>query len=325
MKRDQSGKLMNHKDLLCPICQDPGSKSASARVTLGPEDHFDLLRCMACGTRFFHPLPTDRQLSAFYAAEYYTFDRENEEGKGRCFAHWLSRLQTTGKFLDVGCATGFMLNGISQDSVWELYGCELSPEASAFARDQLGLHVSTGQLVDASYPDRYFDVVQVNNVLEHVLDPAGLLREIHRILKPQGRVLLNVPNGANDVLPIEVFWRTEHLPAHSKDGHLFFFPAVALRHLFKQTGFCIQRQKTYSLKRGLRNLGWLPPKRDWKTAYFPRRTRNARAGILPPPGHRRKPSWYHAFRYYTGHWKAIPGLHAFGLDFSFLLRLAENE
>jgi SAM-dependent methyltransferase len=325
MKRSQDGNLMNNRDLLCPICQDPGSKSAVARVTLGPEDQFDLRYCAACGTRFFHPLPTDRQLSAFYAAEYYTFDRENEEGKGRCFAHWLSRLQPAGRFLDVGCATGFMLNGVHQKSAWEVYGCELSPEASAFARDQLGLRVSTGQLVAAAYPYSYFDVIQVNNVLEHVLDPVGLLREIHRILKPQGRLLLNIPNGANDVLPLEAFWRAEHLPAHSKDGHLFFIPAAALRNLFKQTGFFIQRQKTYGLKRGLRNLGWLPPKRDWKTAYSPRRSRNTSAGILPLPGQHPKPAWYHAFRYYTGHWKAIPGLHAFGLDFSFLLRSVKRE
>lgn len=305
---------------VCPICQDPGIKNTAARVALSPDDDFDLLRCACCGTWFFHPLPSAKQLAGFYRADYYTFDRESEEGKGRCFARWLSRRQPTGRFLDVGCATGFVLSGIRQKSAWEVFGCELSPGASAYAREQLGLQVTTGQLADAAYARGFFDVIQVNNVLEHVLDPVGLLREIHRILKPAGRLLLNVPNGANDVLPLLAFWESEQHPPRSKDGHLFFFTARTLETLFRQTGFRIQRQKTYSLKRGLRNLGWLPPKSDWKAAYALRLESKPRSRTLHPPEPRRKPFWYHAFRYYTGHMKSIPGLHSFGLDFSFVLR-----
>lgn len=307
-------------NLLCPIFQHPGSKTLAAKVSLGLEAQFDLLRCPVCEMRFFHPLPSERQLSAFYSASYYTFDQASEEGKGRCFARRLSRWQTRGAFLDVGCATGFMLNGIRKNSAWEVCGCELSPAASAFARDRLGLRVFTGQLTAAAYPDNHFDVVQVNNVLEHVVDPVGLLAEIHRVLRPRGRLLLNVPNGVNDARPMEVFWRTEDLPAYSKDGHLFFFSSRSLRALFARTGFKVQRQKTYSLKRGLRNLGWLPPKRGWKAAYFPRELPQPDCGVVQPPISRPKPSWYYAFRYYTGHFKAFPGLHAFGMDYSFLLR-----
>ena len=73
---------------------------------------------------------------------------------------------------------------------------EFSPEAVAYARGELGLDVLAGDLQDAGYPDEFFDYVHVNNVLEHVLDPVGLLTECRRILKPGGRFHLAVPTGS---------------------------------------------------------------------------------------------------------------------------------
>ncbi|MEW6515922.1 MAG: class I SAM-dependent methyltransferase [candidate division FCPU426 bacterium] len=311
---------MTENNIPCPVCASASPKTVSARVQLRPNDQFNLLLCVECASWFFHPLPSGRQLADFYAADYYSFDRDQEEGKGRCFAARLSRQKPTGTFLDVGCATGFMLNGIRRHSSWEVYGCEFSPAASAFARDTLGLQVATGQLADAAYPDAFFDVVQVNNVLEHVLDPAGLLVEIHRILKPEGRLLLNVPNGSNDVLPILDFWRTEGIPPYGKDGHLYFLSARGLRRLFERTFFRVERQRTHGIKRGLRHLKWLPPKPGWKTAYQPRQACPRNQTAIPQTSHRARPSWYYDFRFWYGHLRSLPGLWPFGLDFSFELK-----
>ena len=305
----------------CPVCSDEKEKRFLCKVNLVYGTTYDLVECKECGVIFFFPLPTVAELALFYSASYYNMDRYREEGKGMAFAQHLKRWKTSGKFLDVGCATGFFINGIKKHSAWEVHGTDFGESAVRFAREMLHLDVQQGNLVDIHFPDASFDYVHVNNVLEHVLDPVTLLTECRRIIKPDGVFFLSVPNGFNDSLDLIDFYRMEHLPARSKNGHIFFFRDRTLLKLFDDIGFVVGKKKTYSLKRGMRSIGYLPRKSDWKTDLTPR----ASAEILASPevsipvqkgGHS---NFYYKFRFIQGELQKIPGLHKFGLDFLFIL------
>ncbi|HTR80427.1 MAG TPA: class I SAM-dependent methyltransferase [Bacteroidota bacterium] len=306
----------------CPLCADPAEKKALCKVNLIYNTQFDLAECNGCGVVYFDPMPSSAQLAAFYSASYYDFDRGREEGKGMAFAQRLKRWKTNGRFIDVGCATGFFLNGIKNNSQWEVYGTDFGESAVRYAHDVLHLNVVQGDLADARFPDAYFDYVHVNNVLEHVLDPLSLLKECRRIIKPDGVFFLSVPNGYNDSLDLIEFARLEHKPARSKNGHIFFFPARTLLKLFDQFNFIVEKRKTYSLKRGMRSSGLLPRKRDWKTDYFPHKTPKAQTSsdVHIPEQKKRHSDLYYRYRFIQGNLQMIPGLHDFGLDFLFILR-----
>ena len=117
----------------------------------------------------------------------------------------LDAVDSDGDFLDVGCATGFFLNGIKMHSAWEVYGTDFGEDAVRVAREGLGLDVRLGELSDIGFDDAFFDYIHVNNVLEHVRDPVVLLRECRRIIKPDGKLFLSVPNGRNDSLDLIAF------------------------------------------------------------------------------------------------------------------------
>ncbi|HTX19517.1 MAG TPA: class I SAM-dependent methyltransferase [Bacteroidota bacterium] len=306
----------------CPICSDRSVKKSLCKVSLTFGTEFDLVECGTCGVIYFDPMPTEAQLAEFYSASYYDFDRGREEGKGMAFAHRLKKWKKKGRFVDVGCATGFFINGIRNNSEWEVYGTDFGESAIRYARDVLKLNVVQGDLADARFPDAFFDYVHVNNVLEHVLDPLSLLRECRRIIKPDGVFFLSVPNGYNDSLDLIDFFRAEHVPARSKNGHIFFFRAKTLQRLFETFGFAVEKQKTYSMKRGLRSYGILPRKRDWKTDYFPRTKAPAEASseVRVPDQKRKHSSLYYHYRFLQGNLQMIPGLYDFGLDFLFILR-----
>jgi len=306
----------------CPICNDRSEKKFLCNVTLVFGTEFDLVECGKCGVIYFSPMPTQRQLSEFYSATYYDFDRGREEGKGMAFAHSLKRWKRHGRFIDVGCATGFFINGIRNNSQWEVCGTDFGESAVRYARDVLKLNVVQGDLADAHFPDAHFDYVHVNNVLEHVLDPLSLLQECRRIIKPDGIFFLSVPNGYNDSLDLREFSRVEHRPARSKNGHIFFFRAETLHTLFDRYGFTVEKKRTYSLKRGMRSFGLLPRKRDWKTDYFPRETppESSPSEVRIPEQKRKHSDLYYRYRFLQGNLQMIPGLHEFGLDFYFLLR-----
>jgi 2-polyprenyl-3-methyl-5-hydroxy-6-metoxy-1,4-benzoquinol methylase len=102
-------------------------------------------------------------------------------------------------FLDVGCGLGYFVYA-AQKANWEAYGVEIDRTAWRFATSKLGIAVINMFIEEANFNSNYFDVVQLESVLEHVQSPTNLLREVHRILKPGGGIILGVPNQAGLLL-----------------------------------------------------------------------------------------------------------------------------
>ena len=285
----------------------------------GVDRIYDLAECGSCHSRYLQPLPTDEELNKFYSPHYYGSDWYKHEGRGRAFGRAVLPRNKTGKFLDVGCSLGFFLDGVRQTSRWQVYGVEISPAAAAFARDRLGLDVRCGKLESLDYADSFFDYLHVNNVLEHVKDPAGFLSECRRILKPGGWCYLSVPNGFTESAGLLHYYEIETEPVRARNGHLFFFSRAGLELMFKRSGFKMVSSRSYGIRRGLRALGYLPQKPGWKKHYRRHTIVPPQVSIELPPRKRRFPGYY-SFRFWQQRLKMIPGLWKFGLDFEIILR-----
>ncbi|MCB9521259.1 MAG: class I SAM-dependent methyltransferase [Myxococcales bacterium] len=101
----------------------------------------------------------------------------------------------TSRVLEVGCGAGNILERIADA---ELHGVDISDYILEKARVRLGARAT---LLKADgehlpYPDAHFDRVYCSEVLEHVLDPAAVVREMRRVLKPNGIAVVSVPNEA---------------------------------------------------------------------------------------------------------------------------------
>jgi len=141
----------------------------------------------------------------------------------------------------VGCATGIFLDGMRRRG-WETWGVELNVRAARYARDRLGLEVFVGELEGAAFPDRFFDVVTLWDVLEHVRDPRRTLGEIARISRPEGLLVLSLPNP--DCLEARLFgpyWAGWDMPRHL---HLFSLPV--LERLLAGTSFQIHEVSSFT-------------------------------------------------------------------------------
>jgi SAM-dependent methyltransferase len=306
----------------CWICASTAGRPVVCQACLEYGTQYDLVECTACGALFFDPLPTSDELNDFYAASYFDFDPHRGKGRGMAFARKYCRGRARGRFLDVGCATGFFLKGVQAQSGWETFGVEAAPPAARFARTTLGLDIRlASELPDAQLPAGFFDFVHVNNVLEHVRQPMAFVRECRRIIAPGGTMYLSVPNGFVDSRDLVTYCQLEGPPARSKSGHLFFFPARTLRRLIEDAGFEIREARTYGIRRGLRILGYLPRARKWMKPYAPKRARAVMdpAADVAVPASRKYPRAYHIYRFMQSELKMLPGLMAFGLDFKLLL------
>jgi ubiquinone/menaquinone biosynthesis C-methylase UbiE len=117
--------------------------------------------------------------------------------------------------LDYGCGTGEIAAALAAEG-YRVTAADISPEMLAVAR-QLATDVSTVLLDHASsclpFADAAFDVVVSSSVLEYVSDPVQLLQEFRRILKPDGRLIVTVPDPDHPVRGREaVFRRIGALP-----------------------------------------------------------------------------------------------------------------
>jgi 2-polyprenyl-3-methyl-5-hydroxy-6-metoxy-1,4-benzoquinol methylase len=100
------------------------------------------------------------------------------------------------KILDGGCGEGEYVLAMRDKYNVEVWGIEyLEHKVKAFETKHPGLNwVSKGDLQDITYADDTFNVVILNEVLEHVPDDAAALQEVHRVLMPGGIVIIFSPN-----------------------------------------------------------------------------------------------------------------------------------
>ena len=146
--------------------------------------------------------------------------------------------------LDVGCGAGKMSSALrGTGRAAELWGVEVVAEVAAHAKENPDLdHVYAGdiaQVVD-DLPTAYFTHVMAGDVLEHLVDPWGVLERLHGCLQPGGRVVASLPNIRN----FSFFAKLLFLGSFQyKDSgvldrtHLRFFARKDIRALFQGAGF----------------------------------------------------------------------------------------
>ncbi len=302
----------------CPACGGKDGFTDYCPASFLKGDERWIRECGHCRLSVLSPLPKGREINAFYNQGYYNFNRAVEEGKGYYYARHLRRIAEKGRFLDIGCATGFFLSGIRQNCAWEVYGQEMGKAAASYAREKMGLRVKDVPLEKAHYPKNFFDFIHLNNVLEHVPDPALVMAEVGRILKPGGRLYLAVPNGGVDRFGYKDYHLRLGARATSMDGHLYFFSPPSLTLLAQKAGLRIEKFYSCGLKRALRVLGYWPRKRDWERAYQGRESGESSVEKAVTEG-RSYPKLYYLWKHGEENLLRFPGYLPCTYDFNLYL------
>jgi methionine biosynthesis protein MetW len=146
------------------------------------------------------------------------------------------------KHLDVGCGNGNLID-IAHEKVSYIFGCDISESAVRAAKIKgivaICADVNFGYI---PYRDESFDSITCIEVIEHVLDPINLLKELYRILKVQGELLVTTPNircfrHLSTLLFKGIFPRTTTDSYVWGGGHLHYFTRKDLFTLLRVAGF----------------------------------------------------------------------------------------
>lgn len=148
---------------------------------------------------------------------------------------------TGARLLDIGCSSGALLQSAMTHG-FDAEGVEPAAQAAEFAKSA-GLKVFHGYLEEARFPASSFDAVTLMEVIEHLPDPSVLLREVWRILKPNGVLVVGTGNGASwTVRLVGARWGYFQVAEHG--GHISFFNPGSLAMLAQRCGFDVERSET---------------------------------------------------------------------------------
>lgn len=231
----------------CKIC---GSKDTTLYHTF---PFFPVIACKSCGTLFAKHPPKEERLDEIYSDSYYEgwkgvdkkLTEKTRNMKIYTFSYYLKLLKRNTKLkgkklLDIGCATGYLLEAAKKEGA-DCYGVEVSPYGAQEANKKFPGRIFCGILEEAKYQDNYFDIITMTDLIEHVLDPVFFLKEVNRILKPEGYILIITPNFHS--------WWSKILGkkwTNFKEEHLFYFSPTSLKFLMKKSDFKIIYEKAVS-------------------------------------------------------------------------------
>jgi 2-polyprenyl-3-methyl-5-hydroxy-6-metoxy-1,4-benzoquinol methylase len=237
------------------------------------KDGHGVFECRSCGLIFRGDLPTPDELLSIYAANY--FQRDVSDGAdgyddylsdelehrltARRRVEKLAHAVAPGRLLDVGAAAGFFMDE-ARGRGWEVRGIDVSPDMSAWGREQLGLDLATGLFQSSDYAGDSFDAVTMWDYIEHSIDPAADFSRASEVLRPGGILMLSTGDAASVVA--RVSGRRWHLltPRH----HNFFFTPATLKRYLAESGFELLSLRHpgahYSLRYIAHKLGTMAPR-----------------------------------------------------------------
>jgi SAM-dependent methyltransferase len=203
---------------------------------------------------YLYPYYLQSQLSELYGRSYFTADSQDNEMLGvpvsvqvydyplrrKKFEETIAELMALRKnaknILDIGAATGDFLNSAKKFNL-DVVGIELSEYAAAEAKKKYGLDLIAMDIADYKSPEA-FDLIHLNHVFEHFINPNPVINKIHNLTKIGGLVYIEVPFQFNivELLKLKLLGKKNDFNMFSIHHPIFYRPKILI-DIFNRAGF----------------------------------------------------------------------------------------
>ena len=257
--------LADMTDTHCPICEErdddkilykerlpsnwlnPALYYSAREVRPGKHNtRFQIVKCRRCGLIRSNPIAPLDKISEAYRQSYVGYQDEMDNLKNT-YGHYLmelSRFQPNkGRLLEIGCGSGFFLDGALDLGYRDVWGVEPSIEAKTHASAKVHNKIISDFFRPGLFEDNSFDVICFFHVLDHLIDPNSFLNACNKILKPNG-LILAIQHDVDA-------WSAKLLGKRSPIFdviHIHLFNQETLRRIFEKNGFATQETG------GIRNI-----------------------------------------------------------------------
>jgi 2-polyprenyl-3-methyl-5-hydroxy-6-metoxy-1,4-benzoquinol methylase len=222
----------------CNLCGNSKTK------LLFIKDNYRHVRCNSCGLIYVNPRLKDSKetLDSFYAPGENSeslikslFDRDYSLKRQKIFCAELKKMERYRKLnriLDIGCSFGGFLNA-SGKCGWNAKGIEVVYEVGKYGKELYGLDIFFGTLDEAQLKPSSFDVIRLNNVIEHIHFPVEFLSNVNKLLREGGLLTVSTTNYDSFSVLIcgkeWIYFDGQH--------HIYLFTPSTLKKLLEKSGF----------------------------------------------------------------------------------------
>jgi 2-polyprenyl-3-methyl-5-hydroxy-6-metoxy-1,4-benzoquinol methylase len=227
----------------CPVCNAIEYKPfLVCKDNTVSRETFRIVQCVSCGFKYTNPRPEENKLGEYYKSEEYVSHSNTKKGFINSVYQLvrkytlLKKLQLisgyykTGKILDIGCGTGEFLK-VFKDASWKTMGIEPSSDARKMAIENYNLDVKEEAEIK-NLESESFDVITMWHVLEHVPQLNERIKDLKRLIKSNGIIVIAVPNCNS--LDAKIY--KENWAAYDVPRHLYHFIPKDIDTLFKNQG-----------------------------------------------------------------------------------------
>jgi len=235
---------MKFKCILCGFQNYSFFLTKGEDFEYGVKGKFNLIKCGRCGLVSLSPTPPIKELLTFYPSSYHSYNIPvsnltkfltylNLEKEAKKFKELIGR---NGKILDVGCADGRHFDILKRFGKWQFVGIDFNDEIVCKGQ-KAGREIYSTTLEKFNYPEQSFDLIIMDHLLEHVVNPVETLHCACRLLKKDGYILGAIPNiNSLDRIFFGRYWGGYHFPRH-----LWHFTPETLSVVLLKTGFKLKK------------------------------------------------------------------------------------
>ena len=233
----------------CPCCGSNNIKpQLVAKDYTVSNQSFDIWHCHNCTLRFTQNVPDEESIGTYYQSTNYVSHSDTQEGLINKLYHKVRKKTliqkseliidacktANGVLLDVGSGTGAFAQTMIEAG-WKVTGLEPDDTARTVALNKFGLQLDDPKtLFDLT--ENTFDAITMWHVLEHVHNLHGYLDQYKKILKPEGKLIIAVPNyTSSDATSYQEYWAAYDVPRH-----LYHFSPESMTKLAALKGFKIE-------------------------------------------------------------------------------------
>ncbi|SHF27912.1 class I SAM-dependent methyltransferase [Flavisolibacter ginsengisoli] len=235
----------------CPVCG-----SSDIHPILTAKDHsvsgedFVIWQCQSCTLRFTQDVPDENSIGPYYQSQDYISHSNTNKGLlnklyqavrkftlGQKSGLVISHTTQKGRILDIGAGIGAFLNEMKQKG-WDIEGVEPDYGARQQARNLFAIDLKPTPELN-QLPHGSYDAITLWHVLEHVEPLQDYVAQLKKLLTPNGRIFIAVPNYTS--LDADLYgnrWAAYDVPRH-----LYHFTPRSIEVLVEKHGMKIIGRK----------------------------------------------------------------------------------
>lgn len=219
--------------------------------------HYQIARCKHDGLLRSTPVFDENTLAKLYKKSSFTYHDEVENLTAtyiNALQPIVQKLPHSASFLEIGCGSGFVLQGLKKLGFTHVYGAEPSTHAVSLADASIQKKIRCDVFTSATFPQKKFDCVFFFQTFDHISNPEKFLKECYDVLKPGGYILSYHHNAQSFSAKI----LQEKSPIYDIE-HTYLYDTVTTKKIFEKAHFTVKSVNSPQNILSLSHFLWLVP------------------------------------------------------------------